>query len=118
MKIFITMTLFLLALFTGADPVRAAEAISTLPGDKLSAPASGLVIGRITQIDGQSLLVKEEGEAPVRVHMTAETVSPGNLQVGDQVMVSLLEDGRAAVITKGQIEAEVSVLDEGGREAR
>lgn len=118
MKIFITMTLFSLVLFTEADPARAAEAISALPGNELSAPASALVIGRITQIDGQSLLVKEDGEAPVRVQVTAETVSPGNLQVGDQVMVSLLEDGRAAVITKEQIDAEVSVLDESGREAR
>ncbi len=118
MKISVTISMLSFVMLTAAGPTSATEPIATQAGEELNAPSSFLVIGRITQIDAQGLLVQDDGEAPVRVEVTADTDSPGSLMVGDQVMVSLNQHGKAAVITRGRIEAETSLLDESVRDAR
>lgn len=118
MKTNLAIALLAVGLFTAVGVAEAADPMANQSSDEAMASASSLVIGHIAKIDGNLLLVQEDGGAPVQVQITPETVSPPNLKVGDQVMVSLLAGGVAAVITSGQIEAEMSVLDETGRDAR
>ncbi len=118
MKIFLALSILVLVMLSAAGPASAAEPTSTQPTDELATPGSFLVIGRITQIDAQNLLVQDDGEAPVRVEVTPDTVSPTNLKIGDQVIVALSQNGKATVITREQIEVEVSRLDESVQDAR
>lgn len=118
MKIFWALSILALVMLSAAGPALAAEPTSTQPVEELAGLNSLLVMGRITQIDAQSLLVQDTGEAPVRVEVAPDTVSPTNLKIGDQVIIALSQNGKAAVITREQIETEVSLLDESVQDAR
>lgn len=107
-----------LAILTAAATTQASDSMPTQPEEEQAALGSFLVLGRITQIDAQSLLIQEDGEAPIRVGLTSETVAPGNLQIGDQVVISVSQKGSALLITRGHIEAEASLLDESTQNAR
>lgn len=118
MKSNLAIVFFAVALFTSVGVAWGGGPLSEQSSDGDTTTASSLVIGHIAKIEGHNLFVEEAGSAPVQVQITPETVVPKNLKVGDEVMVSILADGVAAIITNGQIQAEVSVLDESGREAR
>ena len=118
MKSNLAIVFFTVGLFTSVGVAWGGDPLSDQSLDGDTTTASSLLIGHIAKIEGNNLLVEEAGKAPVRVQITPETVGPRNLKVGDEVMVSLLADGVAAIITNGQIQAEISVLDESGREAR
>ena len=100
--------------------IGSAEAAGPLPdqSEEFAPSTSSLVIGRVTKVDGESLLVQEDGGDPVRVQVTPQTMAPRDLKVGDEVIVSRLANGAATIITRGEIQAEVSVLDESGRDSR
>lgn len=117
MKRFLTAAVLSAGLLTANGTSQAADPPSG-QSEELTATASSLVIGRITQIDGQTLLVQEDRGEPVRVQVTQDTLVHNQLNVGDEVIVSLLENGVAAVITTGQTEADASILDGNDRDAR
>lgn len=117
MSMLLTLGVVLFGMLTASGSARAADPLSDQSGE-LAASEPSLVIGRVTRIEGPSLFVQEDRGDPVPVHVTPQTLAPRDLKVGDDVIVSRLANGVATIITSGETHAEVSVLDESGRDPR
>lgn len=113
----LAIVLLAVGLLAGVGSARAADPLPAR-AEELAASVPSLVIGRIMKIEAQSLLVQEDRGGPVHVRVTAETLTPPNLKVGDEVIVSLLANGVAMIITSGRTQAEASVLGEGDQDGR